>query len=52
MNDPAFQADADKRQLDLSFTSGEEIQSIIDKKFTRPRPRWWNASKQIVQTSN
>jgi tripartite-type tricarboxylate transporter receptor subunit TctC len=50
MNDPDFQADAQKRQLDLSFTSGREIQSLIDKIYRTP-PAVVARVKQIVQSS-
>ena len=36
MNDPEFQADAEKRQVDLEFTSGAEIQALIDKIYKTP----------------
>ena len=36
MNDPEFQGDADKRQVDLEFTSGAEIQALIDKIYKTP----------------
>jgi tripartite-type tricarboxylate transporter receptor subunit TctC len=36
MNDPEFQADAEKRQVDLEFTSGAEIQGLIDKFYKTP----------------
>ena len=36
MNDPEFQADAEKRQVDLEFTSGAEIQALIDKFYKTP----------------
>jgi hypothetical protein len=36
MNDPEFQADAEKRQVDLEFTSGAEIQGLIDKFYETP----------------
>jgi tripartite-type tricarboxylate transporter receptor subunit TctC len=36
MNDPEFKADAEKRQIDLEFTSGEEIQSLVDKFYRTP----------------
>jgi tripartite-type tricarboxylate transporter receptor subunit TctC len=36
MNDPEFKADAEKRQVDLDFTSGVEIQSLIDKFYQTP----------------
>jgi tripartite-type tricarboxylate transporter receptor subunit TctC len=36
MNDPEFQGDADKRQVDLEFTSGAEIQTLIDQIYKTP----------------
>ena len=30
MNDPEFRADAEKRQVDLDYTSGTEIQSLVE----------------------
>ena len=36
MNDPEFRADAEKRQIDLEFTSGAEIQTLIDKFYKTP----------------
>jgi tripartite-type tricarboxylate transporter receptor subunit TctC len=36
MNDPEFRADAEKRQVDLDFTSGAEIQALIDKFYKTP----------------
>src|SRR3954467_10834735 len=36
MNDPEFRADAEKRQIDLDFTSGAEIQTLIDKFYKTP----------------
>jgi tripartite-type tricarboxylate transporter receptor subunit TctC len=36
MNDPEFQADAEKRQVDLEFTSGAEIQALIEKFYKTP----------------
>jgi tripartite-type tricarboxylate transporter receptor subunit TctC len=50
MADPAFQDDAQKRQLDLEFTSGREIQSIIDKIYGTP-PAVVERVKQIVQSA-
>jgi len=50
MADPEFRADAEKRQLDLDFTSGSEIQSIIDKIFMTP-PAVVERMKKIVQTA-
>jgi tripartite-type tricarboxylate transporter receptor subunit TctC len=50
MRDPDFRADAEKRQLDLEFTSGAEIQSIIDKIYKTP-PAVVERVKKIVQSS-
>jgi tripartite-type tricarboxylate transporter receptor subunit TctC len=50
MRDPDFRADAEKRQLDLEFTSGAEIQSIIDKIY-KTRPAVVERVKKIVQSS-
>jgi tripartite-type tricarboxylate transporter receptor subunit TctC len=50
MNDPEFRADAEKRQLDLEFTSGGEIQSIIDKIYKTP-PAVVERVKKIVQSA-
>jgi tripartite-type tricarboxylate transporter receptor subunit TctC len=50
MSDPAFQADAEKRQLDLELTSGREIQSLIEK-FYRTPPAVVERVKQIVQSA-
>ena len=50
MSDPAFQDDAGKRQLDLSFTSGREIQSLIEKIY-RTSPAVVERVKQIVQSA-
>src|SRR4051794_37154269 len=36
MNHPEFQADAEKRQVDLEFTSGAEIQALIEKFYKTP----------------
>jgi tripartite-type tricarboxylate transporter receptor subunit TctC len=36
MNDPEFRADAEKRQVDLDFTSGTEIQTLIEKFYKTP----------------
>ena len=36
MPDPDFRADAEKRQLDLDFTSGAEIQSLVEKIYKSP----------------
>ena len=36
MNDPDFLADAEKHQADLDFTSGADIQSLIDKFYKTP----------------
>jgi len=36
MNDPEFRADAEKRKIDLDFTSGAEIQTLIDKLYKTP----------------
>jgi tripartite-type tricarboxylate transporter receptor subunit TctC len=50
MSDPAFQADAEKRELDLSFTSGREIQSLIEKIYQTP-PAVVARVRQIVQSA-
>lgn len=50
MNDPEFQAEAERRQLDLSFTSGQEIQSLIDKIYRTP-PAVVARVKQIAQST-
>jgi tripartite-type tricarboxylate transporter receptor subunit TctC len=50
MNDPEFRADAEKRQLDLEFTSGGEIQSIIDKIYKTP-PAVVERVRKIVQSA-
>jgi tripartite-type tricarboxylate transporter receptor subunit TctC len=50
MQDPEFRADAEKRQLDLEFTSGAEIQSIIEKIYKTP-PAVVERVKKIVQAS-
>jgi tripartite-type tricarboxylate transporter receptor subunit TctC len=50
MADPAFQDDAQKRQLDLDFTSGREIQSLIDKIYGTP-PAVVERVKQLVQSA-
>jgi hypothetical protein len=36
MNDPEFRADAEKRQVDLEFTSGTEIHALIEKFYKTP----------------
>jgi hypothetical protein len=36
MNDAAFQSDAQKRAIDLDFTSGADIQALIDKFYKTP----------------
>jgi tripartite-type tricarboxylate transporter receptor subunit TctC len=50
MRDPDFRADAEKRQLDLDFTSGAEIQSIIEKIYKTP-PAVVERVKKIVQAA-
>jgi hypothetical protein len=50
MQDPEFRADAEKRQLDLEFTSGAEIQSIIEKIYKTP-PAVVERVKKIVQAA-
>jgi tripartite-type tricarboxylate transporter receptor subunit TctC len=50
MRDPDFRADAEKRQLDLDFTSGAEIQSIIEKIYKTPPPVVERV-KKIVQAA-
>jgi len=50
MQDPEFRADAEKRQLDLEFTSGPEIQSIIEKIYKTP-PAVVERVRKIVQAS-
>jgi tripartite-type tricarboxylate transporter receptor subunit TctC len=49
MADPAFQADAESRQLDLDFTSGSEIQSLIDTIYNTP-PSVTERVRKIVQS--
>jgi tripartite-type tricarboxylate transporter receptor subunit TctC len=36
INDPEFRADAEKRQVDIEFTSGAEIQALIEKFYETP----------------
>ena len=36
MSDPEFKADAEKRQIDLDFTSGTDIQALIEKFYKTP----------------
>jgi tripartite-type tricarboxylate transporter receptor subunit TctC len=36
MDDPEFKADAEKRQIDLDFTSGEDIQALVEKFYKTP----------------
>ena len=48
MNDPEFRADAEKRQVDLDFTSGAEIQSLIEKFYKTP-PAVIERVKTIVE---
>ena len=36
MTDPEFRADAEKRQIDLDFTSGSDIQALIEKFYKTP----------------
>lgn len=48
MNDPEFRADAEKRQVDLDFTSGAEIQSLIGKFYQTP-PAVIERVKTIVE---
>jgi tripartite-type tricarboxylate transporter receptor subunit TctC len=50
MQDPEFRADAEKRQLDLEFTSGAEIQSIIEKIYKTP-PTVVERVRKIVQAA-
>ena len=50
MQDPDFHADAEKRQLDLEFTSGAEIQSIIEKIYKTP-PAVVERVRKIVQAA-
>jgi tripartite-type tricarboxylate transporter receptor subunit TctC len=50
MSDPAFRADAEKRQLDLELTQGSEIQSLIDKIYKTP-PAVVERVKKIVQSA-
>jgi hypothetical protein len=48
MNDPEFKADAEKRQLDLEFTSGADIQALIEK-FYRASPAVVQRVKTILE---
>ncbi len=38
MRDSEFQADAARRQIDLEFTGGAEIQSLVERLYKIPRP--------------
>jgi tripartite-type tricarboxylate transporter receptor subunit TctC len=48
MNDPEFIAEADKRQVDLDFTSGAEIQSLIEQIY-KSSPAVVERVKSIVE---
>ena len=48
MNDKEFVADAERRQIDLEFTSGEEIQALIERLHTT-KPSVVERVKQIVE---
>jgi tripartite-type tricarboxylate transporter receptor subunit TctC len=36
--DKAFLADADKRQAEITFNSGEEIRALVERVYASPRP--------------
>jgi tripartite-type tricarboxylate transporter receptor subunit TctC len=48
MNDPDFRADAEKRMIDLDFTSGSDIQALIEK-FYRTPPAVVDRIKTILE---
>jgi tripartite-type tricarboxylate transporter receptor subunit TctC len=50
LQDPEFRADAEKRQLDIGFTSGAEIESIIDKIY-KTSPAVVARVRKIVQAA-
>jgi tripartite-type tricarboxylate transporter receptor subunit TctC len=51
MNDPAFRADAEKRQLDLALTRGSEIQSLIENIY-KTSPAVVERVRKIVQSAD
>jgi tripartite-type tricarboxylate transporter receptor subunit TctC len=50
MNDPEFRADAEKRQIDLDFTSGAEIEQLIESIYRTP-PAVVERMKKIVENT-
>src|SRR5262249_33506159 len=48
MNDPEFRNDAEKRRVDLDYTSGAEIQTLIEK-FYRTSPAVVDRIKTILE---
>jgi tripartite-type tricarboxylate transporter receptor subunit TctC len=50
MADPGFKADAEKKNLEYSYASGEKIAAIIDRLYSMPKPVVEKAARALEST--